>query len=66
MRHILWELDGTVDLALYTVETGGIGVIAEGTHEFYYYPIKWDSDGTLVYGKNWFNEKAERLKYLYK
>ncbi|KKM09719.1 hypothetical protein SY88_17425 [Clostridiales bacterium PH28_bin88] len=61
---IPWELDGTIDLALYNVETGELNVVATGTNEVYYYPVKWDRDGTLTYEKHFINnEKVERLKY---
>ncbi|KKM08904.1 hypothetical protein SY88_20745 [Clostridiales bacterium PH28_bin88] len=61
---IPWELDGTIDLALYNVETGELNVVATGTNEVYYYPVKWDRDGTLTYEKHFINnEEIERLEY---
>jgi Tol biopolymer transport system component len=59
-----WELDGTVDLALYDIETGNLNVIEEGSHEVYYRPSSWESKGTLLYEKHNVNSgDVEKFTY---
>lgn len=45
------ELDTTLDLALYRVATGQWEVLASGSEDYYYLPVQWMPDGTLVYEK---------------
>lgn len=49
---IEWELDGTIDLVMYNIETKETKVIKEGNQQEYYKPISWGMDGVLEYACN--------------
>ncbi len=46
---IEWELDGTVDLVMYNVESLETKVLKEGNQKEYYKPLNWQKDGVLEY-----------------
>ena len=49
---IEWELEGTIDLIIYNIETKETKVIKEGNQNEYYKPLTWGIDGVLDYACN--------------
>ncbi len=61
---IAWELDGTVDLTMYNVESQEIKVLKEGNQKEYYKPLNWQKDGVLEYTYLLIDGSSQRQWYL--
>jgi len=61
---IEWELDGTIDLVRYNIETKETKVIKEGNQGEYYRPLAWEEDGVLEYAYNNTTGDSYRQWYL--
>jgi outer membrane murein-binding lipoprotein Lpp len=60
------ELERTVDLTLFNIETQEKKIIEKGTADYYYSQDSWSKDGKLNYSKCYFSEKgSEHLVYKY-
>ncbi|NLI90680.1 MAG: hypothetical protein GX434_00350 [Peptococcaceae bacterium] len=54
------ELNGTVDLVIYNIETKEKKIIAKGTANYYYFPVTWEENGILSYKKIFFKNPANQ------
>ena len=61
---IEWELDGTVDLMLYNVESKEAKVIKQGNHQEHFRPLTWYKDGVLEYASINFDGDSNEQWYL--